>query len=134
MTTELLLATGTRTWEEVQASIRRSIADLLLGGVQSVSVSVRQLGKTIEAKRSQNDEIQLVAAGNDSLTGDSRLNVRDERAVIAVGFSVASESWGTFVWDWSAPVNAEEVASGIVRTMRDIYKTIPQEVEIAASL
>jgi len=134
MTTELLLTTGTSSWDEVQASITESVSDLLSGTHDCVTVAVPQLGKKIEARRSDGGEVQLIAAGNDSLTGESRLTVRDERAVFAVGFSVASESWGTFQWDWSAPVNSEEVASGIIRTMRDIYKTIPQEVEIAASL
>lgn len=134
MPTELLLSTGTASWDEVKSSISQSMTDLLSGGVESVTISVPQLGKTIDARRAEDGELQLVAAGNDSLTGASRLNVRDERAVIAVGFSVLSESWGTFVWDWSSPVNPEEVASGVVRTMRDIYKTIPEEVEVAASL
>ena len=134
MTTELLLPTGTETWEEVEASITASLSDLLAGTVDAVTISVPQLGKTIDARRAENGELQLIAAGNDSLQGANRLTVRDERAVIAVGFSVASESWGTFQWDWSAPVDARGVASGILRTMRDIYKTSPQEVEVAASI
>lgn len=134
MTTELLLPTGTQTWDEVQESIAGSLADLLAEETNSVTISVPQLGKTIDARRSNAGELQLIAAGNDSLEGANRLTVRDERAVIAVGFSVASQSWGTFQWDWSAPVDAGEVASGILRTMRDIYKTSPQEVEVAASI
>ena len=134
MTTELLLSTGTKSWDEVQASLVTSLTDLLAEQSESVTISVPELGKRIDARRSGDGEIQLMAAGNDSLEGESRLTVRDERAVIAVGFSVASESWGTFQWDWSAPVKPEEVASGILRTMRDIYKTSPEEVEVAASI
>ncbi len=134
MTTELLLSTGTKSWDEIKTSLTDSLSDLLAERNEMVTVSVPQLGKRIDASRSNAGELQLIAAGNDSLEGESRLTVRDERAVIAVGFSVASESWGTFQWDWSAPVNAEEVASGILRTMRVIYKTAPEEVEIAASI
>ena len=134
MTTELLLSTGTKTWDEVEASITQNIENLLSGQTESLTVSVPQLGKSIQASRSEGDELRLIAAGNDSLKGDSRLSVRDERAVIAVGFSVASESWGTFQWDWSAPVNPGHVSSGILRTMRDIYKTEPEEVEVTASI
>lgn len=134
MTTELLLPTGTKTWDEVESSITENIDNLLNGQTESLTISVPQLGKSIQASRSKGDELQLIATGNDSLEGDSRLSVRDERAVIAVGFSVASESWGTFQWDWSAPVNPDHVASGILRTMRDIYKTQPEEVEVVASI
>lgn len=133
MTTELLFATGPKTWDEIKTTLIDSLSDVLTGQNESVTVSVPQLGKRIEARRSGAGELQLIAAGNDSLEGTSRLTVRDERAVIAVGFSVASESWGTFQWDWSAPVNPDEVASGILRTMRVIYKTSPEEVEIVAS-
>lgn len=134
MTTELLLSTGTLSWDEVKTTIADSISDLVLEHNESVTISVPELGKRIVARRSNDGEIQLIAAGNDSLTGASRLTVRDERAVIAVGFSVASQSWGTFQWDWSAPVRPEEVASGILRTMRDIYKTSPGEIEVVASI
>ena len=99
MTTELLLPTGTKTWDEVESSITENIDNLLNGQTESLTISVPQLGKSIQASRSEGSELQLIATGNDSLEGDSRLSVRDERAVIAVGFSVASESWGTFQWD-----------------------------------
>ena len=66
--------------------------------------------------------------------GGDRLTVRDERAVIAVGFKVASDSWGNFYWDWSAPVDSDLVASGIIRTMRDIYKVESNQLELAVTL
>ena len=134
MTTELLLSTGTTSWDEVKTSVTESVRDLLGEHNQLVTVSVPHLGRRIDARRSRSGELQLIAFGNDSLEGKSRLTVRDERAVIAVGFSVVSESWGTFQWDWSAPVNPNDVASGIVRTMRDIYKTAPEEVEVSATI
>ncbi len=134
MTTELLLATGTQSWDEVKTSISESIGDLVDGNNESVQISVPQLGKRIDAAVTDTGELRLIAAGNDSLDGESRLTVRDERAVIAVGFSVASENWGTFQWDWSTPVNPDDVSSGIVRTMRDIYKTAPEEIEVSASI
>ncbi len=134
MTTEMLLPTGTKSWDQVRSSITDSVTDLLAGRTESVTVAVPGIGKRIDAKRSGDGELQLIAAGNDSLQGESQLTVRDERAVIAVGFSVGSQSWGTFQWDWTAPVNPEEVSSGILRTMRDIYKTAPEEVEVVASI
>jgi len=106
---------------------------LLSEDVAKVLVSMPRTGQRIEAHRLSNGQLRLAAAGNDSLVGGNRLTVRDERAVIAVGFSVASSSWGTFYWDWSAPVNADHVAAGVVRTFRDIYKARPGELELAAT-
>ena len=130
----MLLGTGTQSWDEIKTTITESVTDLIAGNSQVVSISVPQLGKRIDASMIDGGELRLIAAGNDSLLGDSRLNVRDERAVIAVGFSVTSDGWGTFQWDWSTPVIPTDVASGIVRTMRDIYKTSPEEVEVAAAI
>jgi hypothetical protein len=133
MTTELLLATGTETWDDVRASLAEGIGNLLSEDVSTVLVSMPTTGQRIEAHRLSNGQLRLAAAGNDSLVGGNRLTVRDERAVIAVGFSVASSSWGTFYWDWTAPVSAEHVAAGVVRTFRDIYKAEPDELELAAT-
>ena len=54
--------------------------------------------------------------------------------MIAVGFSVGSATWGTFYWDWTPPVDPALVASGIIRTMRDIYKVDPAELELSVTL
>lgn len=134
MTTELLLATGTDSWAYVQETLTASLTDLLDGTCTSLNVSIPDTGQHVEAHLLGNGQVRLAAAGNDSLVGGNRLTVRDERAVIAVGFSVESASWGTFYWDWTPPVAPEQVASGIVRTVRDIYKTSPANVEVTATL
>ncbi len=134
MTTEVLLATGTQTWTDISSALSTSIAELLTGEVASVTASMPGTGQRIEAHRLDGGQLRLSAAGNDSLVGGNRLTVRDERAVIAVGFSVGSASWGNFYWDWTAPVVPEQVASGIVRTMRDIYKGAPADIELSAVL
>ena len=134
MTTELLLSTGTQSWDEIKTTITESVTDLLAGNSEGLTISAPQFGRRIDASMADGGELRLIAAGNDSLSDDNRLTVRDERAVIAVGFSVTSEGWGTFQWDWSTPVIPNDVASGVIRTMRDIYKTSPEEVEVVASL
>lgn len=134
MTTELLLATGTETWNDITNALTESLSVLLLEQSTSVTISMPKTGQRIEAHRLGNGQLRLAAAGNDSLVGGNRLTVRDERAVIAVGFSVGSASWGTFYWDWTAPVVASQVASGMVRTMRDIYKGVPQDIELSVVL
>jgi hypothetical protein len=133
MTTELLLAAGTETWDNVRVTLAEGIENLLSEDVSTVVVSMPTTGQRIEAHRLSNGQLRLAAAGNESLVGGNRLTVRDERAVIAVGFSVASSSWGTFYWDWTTPVSAEHVAAGVVRTFRDIYKARPDELELAAT-
>ena len=134
MTTELLLATGTQSWDEIKTTVAESVTDLIAGNSEGLTIAAPQFGKRIDAAMIEGGELRLIAAGNDSLSGENRLAVRDERAVIAVGFKVTSDSWGTFQWDWSTPVIPKDVASGIVRTMRDIYKTSPEEVEVVASI
>lgn len=134
MTTEVLLGTGTETWNDVSASIEQAVADLVDGTTTSFTVAMPQSGQRIDGHRLPNGHLRLAAAGNDSLVGGNRLTVRDERAVIAVGFSVASSSWGTFYWDWTAPVTPALVASGVVRTMRDIYKGAPEDLELSVTL
>lgn len=134
MTTELILATGTQDWAEVTHSVNDVVSDLLDQRVGRFTVALPHGGKRIEGARLNDGQVRLAAAGNDSLIGGNRLTVRDERAVFAVGFSVASASWGTFYWDWSAPVDAHSVASGVVRTMRDIYKAEPSDVEVTATI
>jgi len=134
MATEVMLATGSQTWDDVSTSLTASIERLLAEEASTVKVSMPNSGQQIEAHRLPDGQVRLAAAGNDTLAGSHRLTVRDERAVIAVGFSVGSASWGTFYWDWTAPVSAEPVASGIIRTMRDIYKASPGDIEVAAIL
>lgn len=134
MTTEVLLRTGTQAWSDVSSAVEEAVSDLLSGQLSSFTVALPQTGQRIDANRLNDSCLRLAAAGNDSLVGGNRLTVRDERAVIAVGFSVASASWGTFYWDWTAPVNPTHVASGIIRTMRDIYKATPQNVELSVTL
>lgn len=134
MTTQLMLAPAVRSWDVLQTAISESLDDLLTKAVREVRVTAANGGQQIVAGLIGDGQIRLCAAGNDTLIGEDRLTVRDERAVIAVGFSVASQSWGNFYWDWSAPVDAELVASGIVRTMRDIYKVNSDELELAVTL
>jgi len=134
MTTELILATGTPDWADVTTSVNDVVSDLLDQRVARFTVAFPHGGQRIEGARLNDGQVRLAAAGNDTLVGGDRLTVRDERAVIAVGFSVASESWGTFYWDWTAPVDAHSVASGVVRTMRDIYKAEPSDVEVTATI
>jgi|GEM_PF-2018417 len=134
MATEMLLATGTQTWEDVSEGLAKATTDLLDGKLSSFTVAMPQTGQSVVGSRLSGGSIRLAAAGNDSLVGGNRLTVRDERAVIAVGFSVGSASWGTFYWDWTAPVAPNLVASGIIRTMRDIYKSSPAELELSVTL
>lgn len=134
MATELLLRTGTSSWEVVASAVEEAAQDLIDGALRSFSVSMPHSGQRIEAERLRDGSLRLAATGNDDLVGGNRLTVRDERAVIAVGFSVASASWGSFYWDWSPPVDAKFVASGVVRTMRDIYKAQPANLELSVTL
>jgi len=134
MTTQMMLAPAVRSWEDLRNAMSESLDDLLTGSVSEVRVRVPGSGQQIIAVLLGDGQVRLAAAGNDTLTGGERLTVRDERAVIAVGFSVASESWGNFFWDWSAPVDSDLVASGIVRTMRDIYKVDSRELELSVTL
>lgn len=134
MPTELLLATGTQTWDDVSDALSSAATDLLARELTSFTIAMPQSGQRIDANRLNDGSLRLAAAGNDHLVGGNRLTVRDERAVIAVGFSVGSASWGTFYWDWTAPVAPDLVASGIIRTMRDIYKSSPAELELSVTL
>lgn len=132
MSTEVVLSSGTETWDDVRVALTKSIDELIGEVASSVVAAMPQSGQRVEAHRLPSGQLRLAAAGNDSLTGGDRLTVRDERAVIAVGFSASSANWGNFYWDWTPPVSAEAVASGIVRTMRDIYKASPGDVEVSA--
>lgn len=134
MTTQLMLAPAVRSWDDLANAIAESLDDLLVKAVSEVRVRVPSGGQQIIAALIGEGEIRLAAAGNDTLLGGDRLTVRDERAVIAVGFSVSSASWGDFYWDWSAPIDSTLVASGIIRTMRDIYKVEAEELEVSATL
>ena len=134
MTTELLLRAGTATWQEVAASIEAAIGDLLDGRIAGVSVAAQDDGARVDGHRTADRSLRLTARGNDDLSGAQRLTVRDERAVLAVGFSAASPNWGSFHWDWTAPVDPAAVASGIVRTFRDIHKVAAADLELAVTL
>lgn len=132
MTTEVVLPTGTQSWDDVESTVTQSLQGLLDGDTSTITISMPHSGQRVEAHLLASGQVRLAAAGNDTLVGGNRLTVRDERAVIAVGFSASSASWGNFYWDWTAPVRAELVASGIIRTMRDIYKASPSDVEVSA--
>lgn len=134
MTTELLLSTGTETWDDVAAALTNAVQGLLDESSTSVVLALPRTGQRIDVHRLADGGLRLAAAGNDTLVGGNRLTVRDERAVIAVGFSVASASWGTFYWDWTSPVNPALVASGIIRTARDIYKASAPDLELSVTL
>lgn len=134
MTTQLMLAPAVRTWDQLSTAISESLDDLLTGSVSEVRVAAPGGGQHVIAGLVGDGQVRLAAAGNDTLMGGDRLTVRDERAVIAVGFKVASDSWGNFYWDWSAPVDSDLVASGIIRTMRDIYKVESNQLELAVTL
>lgn len=134
MTTQLMLAPAVRTWDVLRNAISESLDDLLTGSISEVRVTVPGSGQRVIAARVGDGQIRLAAAGNDTLMGGERLTVRDERAVIAVGFSVASSSWGNFYWDWSDPVDSDLVASGVIRTMRDIYKVDSDQLELTVTL
>ena len=134
MTTQLMLAPAVRTWDVLRNAISESLDDLLTGSVAEVRVTVPGSGQQVIAARVGDGQIRLAAAGNDTLMGGERLTVRDERAVIAVGFSVESSSWGNFYWDWSDPVDSDLVASGVIRTMRDIYKVDSDQLELTVTL
>ncbi len=134
MSTQLMLSPAVRSWDQLSTAISESLDDLLTGSVSEVRVTVPGGGQHIVAGLVGDGQVRLAAAGNDTLMGGDRLTVRDERAVIAVGFKVASDSWGNFYWDWSAPVDSDLVASGIIRTMRDIYKVESNQLELAVTL
>ena len=134
MTTELLLRAGTATWNDVSTSVSAAIHDLIEDRVERVCVTVDGQRARIDGHRTADRTVRLTARGNDELVGTERLTVRDERAVLAVGFSASSPSWGSFHWDWSAPVDPTSVASGIVRTFRDIHKVAPDAIEVVVEL
>lgn len=134
MTTQLLLRAGSATWDEAATSIASAIDDLVGERVEQVCVTVRGQDVRIDGHRTADRCLRLTARGNDELSGANRLTVRDERAVLAVGFSAASASWGSFFWDWSSPVDPANVASGIVRTFRDIYKVSAADLELSVTL
>ena len=134
MSTQLMLSPAVRSWDQLSTAISESLDDLLTGSVSEVRVTVPGGGQHVIAGLVGDGQVRLAAAGNDTLMGGDRLTVRDERAVIAVGFKVASDSWGNFYWDWSAPVDSDLVASGIIRTMRDIYKVESNQLELAVTL
>lgn len=134
MTTQLMLAPAVRTWDQLRTAITESLDDMLAGAVSEVRVSAPDSGQRIVAGVIDNGQVRLAAAGNDVLVSGERLTVRDERAAIAIGFSVASESWGNFYWDWSAPIDSDLVASGIIRAMRDIYKVGSSQLEVTVTL
>lgn len=134
MTTELMLGKGTEHWADVAAGVESAVVELIDATASTFAVTMPETGQRIDAFRLTGGALRLSAAGNETLIGGNRLTVRDERAVIAVGFSVASTSWGTFYWDWTAPITPAHVASGIVRTMRDIYKADPQDLELSVTL
>lgn len=132
MTTEVVHSTGAQAWSDIAAALATSLTALIDGDSTSVTASMPNSGQRIDAHILPSGQVRLAAAGNDTLTGGDRLTVRDERAVIAVGFSASSANWGNFYWDWTPPVNADAVASGIIRTMRDIYKAEAADVEVSA--
>ncbi len=134
MTTELLLPAGTATWDEVARSIEHAVGDLIAERVSGIGVTVQGQEARIDGHLTADRCIRLTARGNDELSGANRLTVRDERAVLAVGFSAASANWGSFFWDWTAPVDPAAVASGIVRTFRDIHKVDPTDLELIVTL
>ena len=129
-----MLAPAIRTWEQLRTAVAESLDDMLTGAVSEVRVSAPDSGQRIVAAVIDDGQVRLAAAGNDTLAPEERLTVRDERAAIAVGFKVASESWGNFFWDWSAPIDSDLVASGVIRAMRDIYKVESNQVELTVTL
>ena len=132
MATQLISGNGIGTWDRVIDVVAPVIADVLDGRVARCEISAPESGKQITGYLLDDGRLRLCALGNDELSGDERLTVQDERAVIAVGFSASTATWGTFNWDWSTPVSPELVASGIVRTLRDIYQVEPDQLEASA--
>ncbi len=131
--TQMLLETGTSHWELVTDAVTEAVDEVLAGRLSSFMIEAES-GARIDGHASEWGGLRLRASGNDTLPTDNHLTVRDERAVLAVGFSASSASWGSFVWDWTGPVDAAAVASGVVRTMRDIYKTAPEVVQLHVTL
>lgn len=123
MATQLVSGHGITSWDHLLDVIGPVIADVLDHRVTRCEVATPESGKQITAYLLDDGRLRLSAIGNDELVGEDRLTVRDERAVIAVGFAASNVTWGTFNWDWTAPISPELVASGIVRTFRDIYRT-----------
>jgi len=134
MTTELLLRHGIATWDDVHDNLTIAIGQVLDRHAVSFEASCADSAHHITGSRLSNGTLRLDASGNDSLPSASRLTVHDERAVIAVGFSVNSADWGSFSWDWSDPTDPAAVASGVVRTMRDIFKVEPAGLDISVTL
>ncbi len=133
MATQMLLEVGSTHWSDVAEAVTSAANDVLNGSIAGFTAQTTS-GARIDGMSFNGGGLRLLAVGNDSLVGENRLTVRDERAVFAVGFSATTESWGSFSWEWTAPVDASSVASGIVRTMRDIYKADPAAVELHVTL
>ncbi|NNC81516.1 MAG: hypothetical protein HKN94_15340 [Acidimicrobiales bacterium] len=134
MTTELLLRHGVASWDDVHESLTSAISQVVEGIALEFEARCGDSAHHVSGKQLVDGSLRLTAAGNDSLPSASQLTVRDERAVIAVGFSVKSADWGSFCWDWSAPLDEVAVASGVIRTMRDIYKVQPSDLDVSITL
>jgi len=134
MTTELLLRHGVATWDDVHESLTSAVTQVVEGAAIEFEARCGDSAQHVSGIQLPDGSIRLTAAGNDSLPPENQLTVRDERAVIAVGFSVNSADWGSFSWDWSAPLDEAAVASGVVRAMRDIYKVQPGDLDVSITL
>lgn len=134
MAIQLLSGTGVTSWDGLVEAIAPAVADVLDDRVSRFEVVATDSAKRIAGYRLDDHRLRLAAVGNDELVGTERLTIRDERAVIAVGFTASNMSWGTFFWDWKPPLSPEIVASGIVRVFRDIYRCEVAEIEVHASV
>ncbi|MGI9604958.1 MAG: TY-Chap domain-containing protein [Acidimicrobiales bacterium] len=134
MATELLLAAGSSTWELVSESIELAVQDLAGGSVGRIEVSVPRSGQVVVGTLADDGALVLRAAGNETLEPRHRLTVHQERAMMATGFQARTETWGSFLWRLNPATATDSVVGSLVRTMRDVYRVDPGDLEVIVTL
>lgn len=134
MATELLLAAGSSTWSLVSESIEVALRDLAAGRVCRVEISVPRNGQVVVCVLDPDGGIVLRAAGNETLPPAHRLSIDQERTMLAIGFDASTGSWGAFVWPIGNSADPESVGASVLRTMRDVYRVEPSELEVIVTL
>lgn len=134
MTTQLQLAIDVRTWDDLRDAMNGPLEDLLVGDVSVVWAAVPGSGYQILVGPLGLGRIRLVASGNNTLTGEHRLNIQQERTLAAIGFVPGAGEWGAYEWDWEYPVDAQLLASGLARTFQHAYCVDPQDVVLSVTV
>ena len=134
MTTRLQLAVHVRTWDELRVALVGPLEDLLVGNVSVVWVTVPGSGYQVLAGPLGLGRIRLVASGNETLTGEHRLNIQQERTLGVIGFKPGSGVTDALEWDWEYPADSQLLASGIARTFQHSYDVEACDVVVSVTV